>query len=134
MQHPQSPWKVEVSMPTSAPSHRSLHARSAAERNREHDRHRGSFRERGYDARWQKARVAFLRQHPLCVMCLDADRTTPATVVDHVVPHRSDQRLFWDESNWQSLCKRHHDRDKQRIERGSERENVRTMFPLPSST
>jgi predicted ATPase len=23
-----------------------------------------------------------------------------ATVVDHVMPHRGDQRLFWDEANW----------------------------------
>ena len=28
-----------------------------------------------------------------------------ATVVDHVVPHRGDPVLFWDESNWQSQCK-----------------------------
>jgi 5-methylcytosine-specific restriction endonuclease McrA len=66
-------------------------------------------------------------------MCLDAGGTTPATVVDHVVPHRGDQRLFWDERNWQPLCTRHHNRDKQRLERGSEREDVRTLFPLASS-
>jgi 5-methylcytosine-specific restriction protein A len=28
-----------------------------------------------------------------------------ATEVDHKVPHRGDQDLFWDTSNWQSLCK-----------------------------
>jgi len=33
---------------------------------------------------------------------------TKATDVDHIVPHRGDQRLFWDESNWQALCHRHH--------------------------
>jgi hypothetical protein len=26
--------------------------------------------------------------------------------------------LFWDESNWQSLCKTHHDGEKQRQEQG----------------
>ncbi|WP_400245601.1 HNH endonuclease [Niallia sp. JL1B1071] len=33
-----------------------------------------------------------------------------ATVVDHIVPHRGDQDLFWDETNWQPLCKSCHDR------------------------
>ena len=30
-------------------------------------------------------------------------------VVDHVVPHRGDQRLFWDERNWAPACKPCHD-------------------------
>lgn len=37
-------------------------------------------------------------------------RLTQATVVDHIVPHRGDQKLFWDESNWQPLCKPCHDK------------------------
>lgn len=40
-----------------------------------------------------------------------------ATIVDHVIPHRGDQQLFWDKSNWQSLCKHCHDSHKQRIEK-----------------
>nr|DAE96978.1 MAG TPA: HNH endonuclease [Caudoviricetes sp.] len=28
----------------------------------------------------------------------------PATEVDHIIPHRGDQKLFWDMSNWQALC------------------------------
>jgi 5-methylcytosine-specific restriction endonuclease McrA len=55
----------------------------------------------------------------------------PATVVDHIKPHRGDQNLFWEETNWQTLCQRHHDRDKQREERGREREDVRKLFPIP---
>ena len=35
---------------------------------------------------------------------------TPATVVDHIVPHRGDHALFWDEQNWQPLCKSCHDK------------------------
>ena len=35
---------------------------------------------------------------------------TKATVVDYIVPHRGDQKLFWDKSNWQPLCKACHDR------------------------
>ncbi len=45
-------------------------------------------------------------------------RITPATVVDHITPHRGDQALFWDYDNWQSLCKQCHDADKQREENG----------------
>ncbi|MGM9590559.1 MAG: HNH endonuclease signature motif containing protein, partial [Faecousia sp.] len=39
-----------------------------------------------------------------------AGRLTPATVVDHIIPHRGDRKLFWDESNWQPLCKDCHNR------------------------
>ena len=65
---------------------------------------------RGYDSRWQKARKRFLQAHPLCEQCLKEGRYTKATVVDHVVPHRGDPKLFWDEGNWQALCKRCHDK------------------------
>ncbi|WP_253281401.1 HNH endonuclease signature motif containing protein [Cupriavidus sp. HPC(L)] len=37
-------------------------------------------------------------------------------VVDHIKPHRGDQALFWDRSNWQTCCAMHHSRDKQREE------------------
>lgn len=72
---------------------------------------------RGYGYRWQKARASYLNKHPLCVMCLKAGRTTPATVVDHIKPHRGDSKLFWDSSNWQALCKHCHDSEKQFIEK-----------------
>ena len=65
--------------------------------------------ERGYTYQWQQARRAYLHAHPLCAECLRHGRYTEATVVDHIVPHRGDRTLFWDESNWQSLCKQHHD-------------------------
>lgn len=73
---------------------------------------KGSSSERGYGYAWQKARIRFLGENPLCVMCTKAGRTTLATVVDHKTPHKGDQELFWDEGNWQPLCKTHHDRDK----------------------
>lgn len=74
--------------------------------------------QRGYGAAWRRARAAFLRDHPLCVMCLAEGKYTPATVVDHIKPHRGDQKLFWDVGNWQPLCKRHHDSTKKIIESG----------------
>ena len=62
-----------------------------------------------YDRRWRRVSKAFLRAHPLCVECEKRGKLTPATVVDHIVPHRGDRKLFWDETNWQPLCKRCHD-------------------------
>lgn len=64
---------------------------------------------RGYDRRWQKARRFFLKRHPWCVRCKAEGRLVPATVVDHIRPHRGDPELFWDEKNWQPLCKSCHD-------------------------
>lgn len=65
---------------------------------------------RGYDARWRRESKRFLKAHPLCVRCLEEQRTVKATVVDHIVPHRGNMELFWDRSNWQPLCKQHHDK------------------------
>lgn len=73
--------------------------------------------ERGYGWRWQQARRAFLSEHPLCRMCEEEGRVTAATVVDHITPHKGDEALFWDRSQWQALCKRHHDSDKQALEK-----------------
>lgn len=79
-----------------------------AEHERKREQERGTAHQRGYDARWRKARLAYLRQHPLCVLCLP--RVVPADVVDHVTDHKGDVRLFWDQNNWRALCRDHHDR------------------------
>lgn len=68
--------------------------------------------DRGYGYAWQQARARYLEAHPLCVMCEAEGKVTLAGVVDHKTPHKGDESLFWDEGNWQSLCKRHHDTDK----------------------
>ena len=74
-----------------------------------HDALRGNAATRGYDARWREARKLFLHRNPLCQRCLKYGKVTPATVVDHIVPHRGDLLLFWDQENWQALCKPCHD-------------------------
>ena len=74
-----------------------------------HASDRASASVRGYDSRWEKARRRFLKAHPLCVRCMEQERLVKASVVDHIVPHRGDAELFWDESNWQALCKSCHD-------------------------
>jgi len=73
------------------------------------DRMRGTAAQRGYDNKWRRSRAMFLARNPLCVKCMREGKRVPATVVDHIVPHRGDRRLFWDINNWQSLCKNHHD-------------------------
>ncbi len=37
-------------------------------------------------------------------LCHDEGRITLGYQTDHVVPHRGNQSLFWDEGNWQTLC------------------------------
>lgn len=86
-----------------APIHRPSHWRPP-------NQQRKNAAARGYDARWRKARLAFLRRHPLCAACEKQGRVVAALVVDHKIPHRGDERLFWDQSNWQPLCKDCHDR------------------------
>jgi 5-methylcytosine-specific restriction protein A len=76
----------------------------------EYDRQRGSASARGYGRRWQKARVAYLKAHPLCAACERAGRVTAATEVDHVRPHKGDMKIFWDHTNWQGLCHECHSR------------------------
>jgi len=41
----------------------------------------------------------------------------PASVVDHIQPHRGDPRTFWDTTNWQSLCASCHSSHKQAREK-----------------
>lgn len=75
--------------------------------------------QRGYGSRWRKARETYLRRNPLCAYCQKEGRIEAATVVDHKIPHKGDQKLFWNRDNWQPLCKPCHDSVKRREEHGS---------------
>jgi 5-methylcytosine-specific restriction protein A len=63
-----------------------------------------------HSPRWRKSREIHLRQYPLCVACERQGMITGATQVDHVIPHKGDYKLFWDQSNWQSICEPCHSR------------------------
>lgn len=71
---------------------------------------RPSAHRRGYNYKWQKASKVFLSHNPLCRHCEKEDKIVLATVVDHVIPHKGDMKLFWDIENWQSLCSSCHNR------------------------
>lgn len=86
---------------------------------RQYDRLRGNAHQRGYSNVWRKARATYLHSHPLCVACEQQNRVTPASVVDHIKAHKGDQDLFWDTSNWQSLCQSCHNSKTAKEDMGS---------------
>ncbi len=69
-----------------------------------HAKDRKSASERGYGSRWRKVRKQYLQAHPLCEECRKNGQYVKATDVDHIIPHRGDPKLFWDQKNWQALC------------------------------
>jgi 5-methylcytosine-specific restriction protein A len=82
-----------------------------ARRKLAYDAHRPTARQRGYDSKWDRERAAFLKMNATCRRCGE-----PATLVDHVIPHRRNWKLFWNRSNWAPLCTSCHSRWKQREE------------------
>ncbi len=77
-----------------------------------YDRERESTEARKWQRspRWRKGSALHKARHPLCAECERHGRVTPVYVTDHIVPHRGDYDLFWDESNWQSLCNPCHEK------------------------
>ena len=73
---------------------------------------RSSARDRGYDSKWTRYRIGYLRNHPYCADPFEVHGTSPtlATHVDHIKPHRGDWSIFWDKSNHQGLCASCHSR------------------------
>lgn len=54
---------------------------------------------------WKARAAQHKKENPLCAECERNGRTTAVYCTDHIVPHRGDERLFFDEDNWQSLCR-----------------------------
>ena len=59
---------------------------------------------------WKELRVRQLAREPWCAECQRLGVYTPATDVDHVMPHRGDRGKFVDINNLQSLCHSCHSR------------------------
>lgn len=64
---------------------------------------------------WRDRRRVQLAAHPLCERCLSEAKIVPATVANHMQPHRGDWNLFIS-GPLQSLCAPCHDKDVQEIE------------------
>src|SRR5690606_41899955 len=74
---------------------------------RDYDRHRRDQRARAFykSAAWERLRrVVLARDNYLCQRCLEHQRITPATTVDHIVPLSVAWERRLDMSNLRSLC------------------------------
>ena len=63
-----------------------------------------------YGAKWRKARKEYLFNNGLCAICAKAGKYVSANVVDHIIPHKGNDKLFWNKRNWQPLCTTCHNR------------------------
>ena len=79
---------------------------SEHQRQREYDAERGSSSQRGYGRRWQKFRLSYLWQYPLCVDCLP--HPVAATEVHHIQKAADRPDLMFDCDNLMALCKSCH--------------------------
>lgn len=73
-----------------------------------HDKRRPNAAARGYDARWRRLRLMFLRAHPLCEMCEADGRVVAAVDVHHKLALRDGGTH--EASNLQALCHSCHSR------------------------
>jgi 5-methylcytosine-specific restriction protein A len=122
-------------MPTMPKTHRALGQPTAAARAGDDYRRRGTRQSQGYTNEWLARARDFRKRYPLCAMHLRLGKVRPAECVDHIIPHRGDQGLFWDEGNWQSLCNHCHNGEKRREEiaaRRLARDRVPTCGGLPA--
>lgn len=74
-------------------------------RRKQHDRDRGSATQRGYGARWQRVRAAYIARHPLCERCEAGGYTQEARLVHHIDRNARNNNF----SNLESLCNECHD-------------------------
>lgn len=83
---------------------------------REAGRYNADMRHLYASARWRTLRAQVLQDAPLCRECRIEGRVEPSTDVDHIVPHRGDESLFWLRANLVGLCHTCHSRKTQRGE------------------
>ncbi|WP_107495572.1 HNH endonuclease signature motif containing protein [Thalassobius sp. I31.1] len=95
--------------------------RNEAERSRQRD---ATHPSRGWYklARWERIRQKFLKRYKWeCqktgVLLIGKRHAPNSPILDHIIPHRGDPGLFWDEDNLQLVSKAYHDSTKQSMER-----------------
>ncbi|MBV1929468.1 MAG: HNH endonuclease [Gammaproteobacteria bacterium] len=101
--------------------------RAAAMRARDQVRRQGASLHRLYNTvRWEKLRLEILeRDGWKCRhygwQLVEGRKEPHSAVVDHIKPHRGNLALFWDVDNLQSVSKKYHDSEKQKIEKAAAR-------------
>lgn len=60
-------------------------------------------RTKGYSVEWEKYRWRFLYHNPRCYAC-GRDKTNMSIHIDHIVAHKGNEELFWNETNYIPLC------------------------------
>jgi 5-methylcytosine-specific restriction protein A len=76
-----------------------------------------------HSERWKKLRLEVLtRDLYTCqktgVLLTGKAGEPHSPVVDHIIPHKGDERLFWDPANLQAVSKEYHDGEKRSQEQG----------------
>lgn len=69
--------------------------------------HRASASQRGYGAEHRRIRKQVLAEEPLCRECLKEGRAVPTEIADHITPLSQGGQTV--RSNYQGLCRAHHD-------------------------
>ncbi|MCK4817890.1 HNH endonuclease [bacterium] len=72
----------------------------------QYDMRRGSSTERGYGVWWRAYRKIYLIKNPFCVDPIGEHPgvVVAANVVDHIIAHKGNNKLFRDPSNHQAVC------------------------------
>lgn len=81
-----------------------LHGRQIVQPGKRYEYGRKQNYQALYNYQWTKTRARFLKEKPLCVSCKAQGEIRAATEVDHITPHKGNEKLFWDSDNWQPLC------------------------------
>lgn len=81
------------------------HIRKEQKRQYEKERNQTPGRQMAMSYKWKQESKIFLQRHPYCEYCAEKGRQTLADVVDHVLAHKGNPNLFWDQSNWKASCR-----------------------------
>lgn len=73
------------------------------------------------------ATQSFKDMYPHCLGCMAIGIERATECVDHIIPHRGNDELFWAEGNWQPSCHWHHNAIKPMLERMWEHKKIRDV-------
>lgn len=109
-------------MPIRRPLHKPAGQRTKRDRDRDHDARRRTtqpWRALYRTKQWQRLRMECLTA--ALFRCATPGCRNEANTADHIVPHKGEEKLFFEPANLQALCASCHSSEKQRDERGDGR-------------